>query len=502
MPCGKRALVKNWDKPREIRVIKPSRYEQNEASVKVHWRNAIRALELSYQDEAFWASQSDTVRELVGPKIYKRIVKIFDLPDEKHYQPRSERSSLDPSELYYQTGSGAPVAGPTPGTYSESDFDPAIYDDMGEEEEPAVEQSELWTTTSETTTDLRRPSKSRSMLKAKSLSSSKTISKSFSKSMSKSFSKLSKTKIKPISPSSRIMKSGLESSIDEPATTLDDLEVHVGEDKMKQAIRSRFQLKGRNPHFDMLYCNKSETDMIKWKSKYKQKTIEVSASDEFSKKAEIMTKKIAKEFYDWWSGLGNVEFKSEIKRPQDIEDLFQVWFDEHASRGLVLDPKILPCVLQSIADYVGAKKRSCPRVLKRQIAYDIHAETSPAHTMAFGTCLPQKLKHIPPKNNTESLWHCVKIPEDLRTMACVWDNIQHLTSTKTFHQWLQKRPHFPMPPFLKSLEEPGEKKQPFIVPSDYVLKEKTSLTSTPDLALPVSEFSLELKAILSELLND
>ncbi|XP_034825162.1 uncharacterized protein [Maniola hyperantus] len=501
MSCGKRVLVKNWDKPRQIRVIKPSRYEQNEASVKVHWRNAIRALELSYQDEAFWASQSDTVRELVGPKIFKRIVKIFDLPDEKNYQPRSERASLDPSELYYHTVSCAPVTVPTPGTFSESDFDPAIYDDMGEEE-PGVEQSELFTITTDTS-DLRRPSKSRSMLRAKSLSTSKQMSKSFSKSMTKSFSKFSKTQMKSASALSRIMKSGLESSIDEPATTLDDLEVHVSADKMMQAIRSRFQLKGRNPHFDMLYCNKSETDMIKWKSKYKQKTFEISASDEFSKKAEIMTKKIAKEFFDWWSGLGNVEFKSEIKRPEDIEDLFQVWFDEHASRGLVLDPKILPCVLQSIADYVGAKKASCPRVLKRQIAYDIHAETSPAHTMAFGTCLPQKMKHIPPKNNTESLWHCVEIPEDLRTMACVWDNIQNLTSTKTFHAWLQKRPHFPMPPFLKSLEEPVEKKQPFVVPSDYVLKDKASLASeAQDLALPVSEFSLELKEILSKLLND
>lgn len=42
----------------------------------------------------------------------------------------------------------------------------------------------------------------------------------------------------------------------------------------------------------MLYCNESETDMIKWNSKYKQKTFEVSASDEFSKKAEIMTKMV------------------------------------------------------------------------------------------------------------------------------------------------------------------------------------------------------------------
>lgn len=49
----------------------------------------------------------------------------------------------------------------------------------------------------------------------------------------------------------------------------------------------------KNPHFEMLYCNKSETDMIKWKSNYKKKTFEVSASDEFSKKAELLTKKVS-----------------------------------------------------------------------------------------------------------------------------------------------------------------------------------------------------------------
>lgn len=51
MSCGKRPLVKKWEKHKELRVIKPSRYEQNEASVKVHWKNVIRDLELSYKDE-------------------------------------------------------------------------------------------------------------------------------------------------------------------------------------------------------------------------------------------------------------------------------------------------------------------------------------------------------------------------------------------------------------------------------------------------------------------
>lgn len=48
----------------------------------------------------------------------------------------------------------------------------------------------------------------------------------------------------------------------------------------------------RNPHYEMLYCNESETDMIKWNSKYKQKVFEISASDEFSKKAELRTKQV------------------------------------------------------------------------------------------------------------------------------------------------------------------------------------------------------------------
>ncbi|KOB67642.1 Uncharacterized protein OBRU01_19488, partial [Operophtera brumata] len=294
MPCGKKPLRKSWDKHRNLRVITPSRYEQNEASVKAHWRKVTRDLELSYKDDQFWESQSETVRTLVGPAIFQRIAKIFSLPtDAKQYEPQEDLTSPVPSELH--------------------------------------------------------------------------------------------------TPYRRLAK---------------------------------------NPHFEMLYCNESETDMIKWKSKYK----------------------ISKEFYDWWVGLGNVEFKSEIKRPEDIEDLFQVWFNEHASRGLVLHPKIIPCVLRSIADFVGVPKAACPNALKRQIAYDIQAETSPAHYTAFGTSLPHKMKHFPPLNNTEQMWHC--------------------------------RPHLPMPKCLKTLGDTGDKKQLFVVPSDYVLRDRSITSSAPDLALP------------------
>ncbi|XP_050342097.1 uncharacterized protein LOC126768187 [Nymphalis io] len=489
MPCGKRPLIKLWDRPKDLRVIKPSRYEQNEASVKVHWKNVLRELELSYKDETFWNSHGDMVRELVGPKIFSRIVKIFKLSlRDKPYEPRSE-TSLEPSDIYYQT-TNVVSEGPIRPSFSMSDFDPSMYVDTDEEDNQEMEgeESEAWTISS-SSSDLRKSSRSKSILRTKSLSTAKSVSKSFSKFLSK----------KSLTRHSKLLKS-TPSSVGELASTLDDLEVQMSE-KPKKRMSTHSHKSKKNPHFEMLYCNKSETDMIKWKSHYKQKSFEVSASDEFSKKAEILTKKIAQEFYDWWVGLGNVEFKSEIRRPEDIEDLFQVWFDEHASRGLVLDHKILPCVLKTIAEFVGVRKASCPKVLKRQIKDDVHAETSPAHTMAFGTCLPQDMKHIPPKNNTKEMWHGVKIPEDLRSMACVWDDIQHLTSTKAFHKWLQKRPHLAMPPFLKSLEAPGEKKQPFVVPSDYIIKFKAG-TSTQDLALPVSEFSLELKEVLSKLLND
>ncbi|XP_072942076.1 uncharacterized protein [Epargyreus clarus] len=487
MPCGKRPLIKTWDRPRNIRIITPSRYEQNEASVKVHWKNVLRTLELSYKDEQFWESQSDTVREIVGPIIFKRIAKIFNLkPDDKQYEPQSEASSVTPSDQFYQLRSVTiPQSRPV---FSITDFDMT-------EEESVEDEEDSYSETSESLSELKKTSRSKSVVKSKSF----MASKSFSKSMTKSFSRMmSKTMSRSFSTKSKGYISEI-STLAETASTLDDLIVHAAS---KIEPRRHYRRIIRNPHYDMLYCNKSETDMIKWKSKYKQKTFEVSASDEFSKKAEIMAKKIAKEFYDWWVGLGNVEFKSEIKRPEDVESLFQVWFDEHASRGLVLDPRILPCVLQSIATYVGVPKASCPKALKRQIASDIHAETSPAHLMAFGTCLPEKMKHIPPKNNTKKIWRCVKIPEDLRSMACVWDEVQHLTSTKSFRQWLQKRPHLLMPPFFKALEQPGDKKQLFVVPSDYVVKDRSASSSTQDLALPVSQFSIELKEVLSKLMNE
>lgn len=116
-------------------------------------------------------------------------------------------------------------------TFSESDFDPAIYEDVEEVDEAGIEQSELWTITSGSTTELRKASRSKSISRAKSVSTSMT--KTFSKSMTKSFSKFSKTQMKSASRFSRIMKSTLESSIGEPATTLDDLEVHVSAEQMK-----------------------------------------------------------------------------------------------------------------------------------------------------------------------------------------------------------------------------------------------------------------------------
>ncbi|XP_053600250.1 uncharacterized protein LOC128669436 [Plodia interpunctella] len=491
MPCGKRPLNKTWDKPRNLRVIKPSRYEQNEASVKLHWKNVVKELELSYKDDKFWESQSKTVRELVGPRLFSRIAKIFHLPPEEvKYEPPSESASIMASDEFYIAKLTSAVIESRP-NFSMSDFEPSIVEEQVQEDE----QSEQWSEESQADTIVRQKSSRKSLAVKTSHAATITASRNFSRMISsKSFSQRAIAGPEDSSPS----HSSKESSEGSAAYTHDDMDVHLAS---IYGIPRKYSSK--NPHFDMLYCNESETDMIKWKSKYKQKVFEVSASDEFSKKAEIMTKKIAKEFYDWWTNLGSQEFKSEIKRPEDIEDLFQVWFDEHASRSLMLDPKILPCVLQSIANYVGVPKTSCPRVLKRQIAFDIHAETSPAHTTAFDSSLPQKLKHIPPRNNTETMWHCVKIPEDLRTMEAVWGDVQHLTSTKSFYIWLKSRPHLPMPQFLHTIDSPGDKKQLFVVPSDYVVKDtRQGSAEEQELNLPVSQFQLELKSVLSKLMND
>ncbi|KAF9801871.1 hypothetical protein SFRURICE_009724 [Spodoptera frugiperda] len=483
MPCGKRPLVKNWDKPRRLKVVTPSRYEQTLDSVKVHWQNVIKELEMSYKDEQFWETNCDTVRELVGPVIFQRIAKVFDLPEEAtQYTPTDQFITPAKSEDFYVKK----MAWKT-GLTTIGEGEPSVEE---EEEHEDLAGSDWTESTVDHSEDRRTGAQT---------SKSIHVSKSLSKMLSKSFSRfMSKVMAKPASEVSSDQRISAFTVPDSPAESNDDLNVRPG-----TAIDSMYQQRrrGPNPFFDMLYCTESETDMIKWKSKYKQKTFEVSASDEFSKRAEILAKKISNEFFDWWVSLGNVEFKSEIKRPEDIEALFQVWFDQHASRGLVLDPKIMPCVLTSIATNTGVPKASCLKALKRQIADDIQAETSPAHTMAFGKSLPHKLKHLPPQNNTAKLWRGVIIPEDLRTMSCVWGDIQHLTSTKAFQHWLVKHPQLPMPPFLKNIGA-VDKKTPFVVPSDFIMKDKSTLASSnQELALPVSQFSLELKEVLSKLMN-
>lgn len=51
MSCGKKRIVKHWDHPKKLATVKPSRYEQNEDSVKVHWRNVVKEMEMSYKDD-------------------------------------------------------------------------------------------------------------------------------------------------------------------------------------------------------------------------------------------------------------------------------------------------------------------------------------------------------------------------------------------------------------------------------------------------------------------
>lgn len=83
-------------------------------------------------------------------------------------------------------------------------------------------------------------------------------------------------------------------------------------------------------------------------------------------------------------------------------------------------------------------------------------------------------------------------------------NLKHFfpRSTKAFQKWLQQREYLPMPPFLKGLDQPSDKKQLFVVPSDFMIRDKGDSTSSAELALPVSKFSLEIKEVLSKLMNE
>ncbi|GBP35863.1 hypothetical protein EVAR_27784_1 [Eumeta japonica] len=472
IPVHKKCLKKLWDKPKNLEFIKASPLEKNAPSVKLHWKTVAKDVELRYKEEKFWETNTAKINEFVGPIIFERLVRIFNLPVARPaYHPKPEESAITLSENFYVDNRHTvpEIHGPSAVCIDSSTT-------SGTSEESTKEGS--------STDDEHRWSTSTDFSFAALKESKKVMLQSFSNITSKTI---------PIESE----RSVEELALTEIAYSEDDIEVHLGEDRAHANVYE----KKLNPHFHLLYCNKSETDMISWKSRYKRKTMAVSASDELNKKAEIMTKKIVEEFYDWWVALGTLEFKSEIKRPEDLEGLFQVWFDEQASRSLVLDPKILPCVLKSIADAVGVTEAACPSALQRQIGRDIRAEDHPRRTTAFGKCLPQKMKHLPPTNNTKNIWYCVKIPEDLRSMSCTWDDIMHLTSTKSFHKWLRSHPHMPMPPCLRKLSTPRkDKKQAFAAPSDLVIREG-SVESTCDLAFPMSQAEIQLEEVLSKLMN-
>lgn len=117
-------------------------------------------------------------------------------------------------------------------SYSASDFDGDMYDDMDEEEDETGlrDQSELWTVSSISTNEPRKLSRSKSVLRSKSFSA---------KSISKSLSRVSRTRSKSISRHSRLFKSTY-SMADEPASSADDLKVHVSEVTVRYALEGQF----------------------------------------------------------------------------------------------------------------------------------------------------------------------------------------------------------------------------------------------------------------------
>lgn len=99
--------------------------------------------------------------------------------------------------------------GPIRPSFSMSDFDPSLYEEVNEEE--LEEESEVWNI-STSSSDLKKTARSKSFVRSKILSTSKSLSKFMSK--------------KSLSRQSRMLR-GSPSSVGEPASTLDDLEVQM-----------------------------------------------------------------------------------------------------------------------------------------------------------------------------------------------------------------------------------------------------------------------------------
>jgi hypothetical protein len=78
---------------------------------------------------------------------------------------------------------------------------------------------------------------------------------------------------------------------------------------------------------------------------------------------------------------------------------------------------------------------------RKQIKKDIKVEKRTKRTVAFGQTLPRSLRFVPPQTKVSDKWlNCKNIPQDVKSMDVVWNDIMHLDSVQAFINYVKENP--------------------------------------------------------------
>ncbi|XP_044729578.1 uncharacterized protein LOC123292929 [Chrysoperla carnea] len=164
-------------------------------------------------------------------------------------------------------------------------------------------------------------------------------------------------------------------------------------------------------------------------------------------KSSIITHNIINDFVEWLNTLGPINSDISLNE-KTLQKMFRIGINEFAIKSLCIDVKEMGSVPFAVANATQHPEKSTRRVLQENLARDIKAEKLKKHTHAFGSALPVELQKFPPHNDTYNRWIKCSIPNELKTMECVFKDITEINSVKAYCQWLIDHPKLPRPQYL------------------------------------------------------
>ncbi|XP_030765315.1 uncharacterized protein LOC115889468 isoform X2 [Sitophilus oryzae] len=166
-----------------------------------------------------------------------------------------------------------------------------------------------------------------------------------------------------------------------------------------------------------------------------------------NQKAEAITEKIATDFIEWLKDLGGDEELS--LTVQSIIDMFEIGFYADIATSLKVHLRELASVPQKVAEARKLPHKAKRAVLHQEITNDLRASKKKTVYAAFGRRLPSELQTRPQAENYFKKWmSCDRVPENLSSMATVWQGITHLKSTRAYCEYLIERPDIKPPKYL------------------------------------------------------